>query len=55
MVADCTRRHVLEVIRDIGRLEAMLDEPNEVLKAALREVISNQRPVSIPLPRRLVA
>jgi len=55
MVADCTRRHVLEVIRDIGYLESMLDEPNETLKAALQEVIPIQRPATISIRRRLAA
>jgi FlaA1/EpsC-like NDP-sugar epimerase len=39
MVADSARRQLLEVIADIGRLEAMLHEPNEVILAALREIV----------------
>jgi FlaA1/EpsC-like NDP-sugar epimerase len=42
MVADSARRHILEVIRDIGRIEALVDEPNEVVRAALREIIPVQ-------------
>ena len=52
MVAASARRHVLEVIRDIGRLEALVNEPNDMLKAALREIIPIQ-PASdaVPLPQ----
>jgi FlaA1/EpsC-like NDP-sugar epimerase len=42
MVADSARRHILEVIRDIGRLETMVDEPNDAVRAALREIIPVQ-------------
>jgi FlaA1/EpsC-like NDP-sugar epimerase len=42
MVADSARRHILEVINDIGRLEELVDEPNEVVMAALREIIPVQ-------------
>ena len=42
MVAASARRHVLEVIHDIGRLEALINEPNDTLKAALREIIPVQ-------------
>jgi FlaA1/EpsC-like NDP-sugar epimerase len=45
MVAASTRRHLLEVIRDIGELEAQVNEPNDSLKAALRNMISS------PVPR----
>ena len=54
MVAASSRRHLLEVIHDIGRLEELVDEPNDVLKAALREII----PVPIvaePAQRRAAA
>jgi FlaA1/EpsC-like NDP-sugar epimerase len=52
MVAASARRHVLEVIHDIGRLEQLLNEPNDTLKTALRDIISI-RPESdaIPLSR----
>jgi FlaA1/EpsC-like NDP-sugar epimerase len=39
MVADSAKRHVLEVIRDIRRLEGLANAPNEVVKAALGEII----------------
>jgi FlaA1/EpsC-like NDP-sugar epimerase len=39
MVADSARRQLLEVIADIGRLESLLNEPNDVLLAALREIV----------------
>ena len=39
MVAASARRHMLEVIRDIGRLEQLVDEPNELVRAALHEII----------------
>jgi FlaA1/EpsC-like NDP-sugar epimerase len=42
MVADSARRHVLEVIRDISHLEALVDEPNDVVRAALRQIIPVQ-------------
>jgi FlaA1/EpsC-like NDP-sugar epimerase len=42
MVAESARRHVLEVIRDIGRLEAIVDQPNEVVRAALGQIIPVQ-------------
>jgi FlaA1/EpsC-like NDP-sugar epimerase len=55
MVADSARRHVQEVIRDIRRLESFLDEPNDVLKSALREVISHCDQDRRPVARRLAA
>jgi FlaA1/EpsC-like NDP-sugar epimerase len=39
MVADSARRAMLEVISDIGRLESLLNEPNEVILAALRDIV----------------
>jgi FlaA1/EpsC-like NDP-sugar epimerase len=39
MVADSARRQLLEVIADISRLESLLKEPNEVILAALREIV----------------
>jgi len=39
MVAASRRRHLVEVIRDIGRLELLVHEPNDLLKAALREIV----------------
>jgi len=39
MVAESAKRNVLEVIRDVRRLEALANEPNEVVKAALGEII----------------
>jgi FlaA1/EpsC-like NDP-sugar epimerase len=42
MVAASGQRHVLEVIRDIGRLEGLINEPNDTLKAALREIVPIQ-------------
>ncbi len=55
MVADSARRHLLEVIYDIGNLESMVDEPNEVLKAALRQVIPTQFPSAFVATGRLAA
>lgn len=40
MVASSSRRNLLKVIRDIGRLESIKDEPNDFLKATLREMIN---------------
>jgi hypothetical protein len=42
MVAESARRHVLEVIRDVSRLEAIVDQPNEVVRAALGQIIPVQ-------------
>jgi FlaA1/EpsC-like NDP-sugar epimerase len=42
MVADSARRHVLEVIHDIGRLEGLVNEPNERIKAALQQIVPRQ-------------
>jgi FlaA1/EpsC-like NDP-sugar epimerase len=39
MVAECDRRNLLTIIRDIGRLEAIVNEPNEMVRDALREII----------------
>jgi FlaA1/EpsC-like NDP-sugar epimerase len=39
MVAASARRELLEVIADIGRLEALLNAPHDVIMAALREII----------------
>jgi FlaA1/EpsC-like NDP-sugar epimerase len=39
VVAASARRNLVQVIADIRRLEALVDEPNEVVKAALAEVI----------------
>jgi FlaA1/EpsC-like NDP-sugar epimerase len=39
MVADSARRQLLEVIADISRLESLLQEPNDVILAALREMV----------------
>jgi FlaA1/EpsC-like NDP-sugar epimerase len=51
MVADSARRHVLEVIHDIGRLEGLVNEPNDVIKAQLRDTISGAVGASIIVPR----
>jgi FlaA1/EpsC-like NDP-sugar epimerase len=55
MVADSARRHVLEVIRDIGHLESLVEEPNDVLRAALREIIAIQTPVRRGVARQAAA
>jgi FlaA1/EpsC-like NDP-sugar epimerase len=39
MVAASARRNLLQVIADIRRLEALVDEPNEVVRAALSAII----------------
>jgi FlaA1/EpsC-like NDP-sugar epimerase len=39
MVAECDRRHLLEVIHDIGLLEVIVNEPNEIIRGALHEII----------------
>jgi FlaA1/EpsC-like NDP-sugar epimerase len=51
MVAASAQRHLLEVIHDIGHLESLVDEPNEVLKAALREVIPMHDSLEVPTVR----
>lgn len=39
MVAASARRKLLQVIHDIGRLELLVDEPNEAIKASLQEIV----------------
>jgi FlaA1/EpsC-like NDP-sugar epimerase len=40
MVAASSRRKLLEVIHDIGRLESLVDMPNEVLKKTLQQIVA---------------
>jgi FlaA1/EpsC-like NDP-sugar epimerase len=54
MVADSARRHVLEVIRDIDRLETIINEPNEIVRAALQDIIPLQK-ASVPKRQCLAA
>ncbi|MCI0491545.1 MAG: polysaccharide biosynthesis protein, partial [Planctomycetes bacterium] len=52
MVARCARRRVLEVIRDISRLEEIVDAPHQVVRAALSEIMpvdAKDRPLRIPV------
>ncbi len=42
MVADSARRKLLEVIRDINRLEAVVHAPNEFVRRALFEIVPQQ-------------
>jgi FlaA1/EpsC-like NDP-sugar epimerase len=42
MVTSSAPRHLLEVTRDIARLESITDEPNDAVKSALRHVIGPQ-------------
>lgn len=39
MVADSTRRKLLDVIRDVNRLEAVVHAPNEFVRRALFEIV----------------
>jgi FlaA1/EpsC-like NDP-sugar epimerase len=39
MVAASAQRNLLEVIRDIRRLEELVHEPNEIIRAALRQIV----------------
>jgi FlaA1/EpsC-like NDP-sugar epimerase len=39
MVAASARRKLLEVIHEIGRLESLVDEPNDVVKQSLMEIV----------------
>jgi len=55
MVATSDRRHLLEVIRDIGRLQSLVDEPNDVVKAALQEIIPIHSEPIAELPRAMAA
>jgi FlaA1/EpsC-like NDP-sugar epimerase len=54
MVAEAERRHLLEVIRDIGHLESLVDEPNDVVKAVLAEIIPIQTTPEV-IQRRIAA
>jgi FlaA1/EpsC-like NDP-sugar epimerase len=42
MAAASAQRHLLDVIRDVNRLEAIANAPNDVLKTALRQIASRQ-------------
>jgi FlaA1/EpsC-like NDP-sugar epimerase len=42
LVAASSRRNLLEVIRDIGVLESLANEPNDAVKAALHQIIPLQ-------------
>jgi FlaA1/EpsC-like NDP-sugar epimerase len=42
LVATGRRRQLIEVIRDINQLEALVDESNETVRAALRRIIPLQ-------------
>jgi FlaA1/EpsC-like NDP-sugar epimerase len=53
MVAASARRKLLEVIHDIGRLELLVDEPNDVLKETLQEIIFP--PQAVEVARRRAA
>jgi FlaA1/EpsC-like NDP-sugar epimerase len=53
MVAASAQRNLLEVIHDIGRLEQLVNEPNDVVRAALREIIPPAP--ALPAARRRVA
>ena len=39
MVADSAKRNLVEVIHDIRRLEQAADEPNEIVRMTLREIV----------------
>jgi FlaA1/EpsC-like NDP-sugar epimerase len=53
MVAASAPRHLLEVNRDISHLESLVEEPNEDIKTALRQIVS--RPRSIAAKHRAAA
>jgi FlaA1/EpsC-like NDP-sugar epimerase len=39
LVADCARRDVASVTRDISRLQSVVNAPNEIVRGALQEAI----------------
>jgi FlaA1/EpsC-like NDP-sugar epimerase len=51
MVADSAKRSLPAVIHDVRRLEALVDEPNELIRAALGEIIPLHRVSDVPLER----
>lgn len=55
MVAESDRRHVVEVLHNIGQLEALANEPNELVKAALRGIIPIQYSDRRNVAKRLAA
>ena len=56
MAALAEPRKLLEVLHDIGRLENILDSPNSVVKAELRDIIpTNPAGESLPLQRQAAA
>ncbi len=53
MVAASARRNLLEVIRDIDRLESLVDQPNEIVKSELGEIVALSK--AVEAPRHLAA
>jgi FlaA1/EpsC-like NDP-sugar epimerase len=51
MVADSAKRNLLAVMHDVRRLEELVDGPNEVVRAALGEVIPIQTTADVPAHR----
>ena len=50
MVAAGMPRRIVEVLHDINRLDDVLDEPNEVIRQVLRQIIPVQEPDHIQRP-----
>ena len=48
MVAASEPRNILEVLSDIGHLTELVDQPNEVVRAALQQIIPVQSPTCVP-------
>ena len=48
MVADSAKRNLLAVMHDIRRLEELVDGPNEVIQAVLREIIPVHTASEVP-------
>ncbi len=55
MVAASARRNLLQVIADMRRLEELVDQPNEVVKAALGEIIPLHGAPAAAVPLRAAA
>jgi FlaA1/EpsC-like NDP-sugar epimerase len=51
MVADSAKRNLVEVIHEIRRLEEVADEPNEIVRMTLREVVPLQEAIPATVRR----
>jgi FlaA1/EpsC-like NDP-sugar epimerase len=48
MVADSSRRNLLEVIRDVNQLEEVVNESNAIVRMVLEEIVPLQSTYDVP-------